>query len=143
MHEYRRFVQGELDARGWQQADLVKRSGLSRQLVSKILSDDRPHLGQMPDDTTLEKIAHGFQVPVDRVRTAAARSLARYEDDGRSLITDLRGVHMDALLGEIRRRLLIAEGLAGTVSSGRLSEGRPQWGDEPERPDHAVIPNRR
>ncbi len=54
MHEYRRFVHAELDARGWTPADLVHRSGLSRQLVWKVLHDDRPTLGQMPDESTLE-----------------------------------------------------------------------------------------
>lgn len=41
MHEYRRFIQRELDNRGWRQKDLVQKSGLSRQLVSNILRDER------------------------------------------------------------------------------------------------------
>jgi transcriptional regulator with XRE-family HTH domain len=106
VHEYRRFVQGELDARGWKQAELVKRSGLSRQLVSKLLSDNRPYLGQMPEESTLEGIARGFSMSVERVRFAAARSLAGYEDDGHPIATDLSHVDIDALLGEVRRRVL-------------------------------------
>lgn len=78
MHEYRRFVQTELDARGWRQAELVRRSGLSRQLVSSILRDNRDYLGQMPDAETIEGLALGFDVPAETVRTAAARSLVDY-----------------------------------------------------------------
>lgn len=108
MHEYRRLVRRELDARGWKAAELEKRSGLSRQLISKLLSDKRSHLGQMPEDSTMERIAHGFGIPVERVRLAAARSLARYEDDGAPLATDLRGMSIDVLLTEIRRRVVAA-----------------------------------
>jgi len=82
VHEYRRFVQDELDARGWKPAELARQSGLRRQLVWKILHDNRPTLGQMPDESTIEGIARGFGIPVDRVRIAAARSLRGYEDDG-------------------------------------------------------------
>jgi transcriptional regulator with XRE-family HTH domain len=103
-HEYRRFVERELDARGWNQAELVRRSGLHRQLVWKILNDERDNLGQMPDDTTLEGIARGFGIPADRVRTAAARSLVGYVDDGHPIATDVRDVPTDVLLEELRRR---------------------------------------
>lgn len=105
MHEYRRFVQQQLDDRGWSPADLVRRSGLSRQLISKILNDDRHHLGQMPDDSTLEGLAQGFGVPAEVVRTAAARSLVGYTDDGSALTIQLRDVSTEALLNEIRRRI--------------------------------------
>lgn len=105
MHEYRRFIQEHLDSRGWKQADLMRASGLSRQLIHSVLSDDRDHLGQMPDDTTLAGFAQGFSVPVEHVRTAAARSLARYTDDGSALTLNLQDVHIDALLSEIRRRV--------------------------------------
>lgn len=109
MHEYRRFIQHELDARGWRQADLVRESGLSRQLVSSILRDNRDHLGQMPDAETIQAIATGFGVPQERVRVAAARSLADYIDDGAALTITLGDVSTDALLNEIKRRIDHAE----------------------------------
>ena len=104
VHEYRRFVQAELDAREWKPAELASKAGLHRQLVWKILNDDRPTLGQMPDESTMEAIASGFGIPVDRVRTAAARALRGYEDDGAPLSNDLSVVSDDVLLTEIRRR---------------------------------------
>lgn len=105
MHEYRRFIQEHLDSRGWKPADLMRASGLSRQLLNRVLNDNREHLGQMPDDSTMEGIAKGFGVPVEHVRTAAARSLAGYTDDGSALTLDLQDVHIDVLLNEIRRRV--------------------------------------
>jgi len=82
MHEYRRLVQSELDDRGWSQSDLARRAGMGRSVINKILNDDREHLGQMPDDSTMDGIARGFGIPVERVRRAAARSLIGYVDDG-------------------------------------------------------------
>lgn len=105
MHEYRRFIQSELDARGWRQSDLARASGLSRQLVSAILRDRRDHLGQMPDFATMQGLADGLRIPVERVRTAAARSLVGYVDDGQPLTPSLQDVPLDALLNEIRRRV--------------------------------------
>lgn len=135
MHEYRRFIQKHLDDRGWKQANLVRASGLSRQLINKILNDKREHLGQMPDDSTMEGIAKGFGLPVEVVRTAAARSLAGYEDDGSALTLDLRGVHLDALLNEIRRRVHdveVATEPPAPPEGDEGQEGGPPSGDGPK-----------
>lgn len=105
MHEYRRFIQQQLHERGWKSADLVRQSGLSRQLISKILNDTRDHLGQMPDASTIEGVATGFGIPIELVRTAAARSLAGYTDDGSALTIQLRDISTGALLNELRRRI--------------------------------------
>lgn len=105
MHEYRRFIQSELDTRGWRQSDIARASGLSRQLVSTILKDRRDHLGQMPDAATMQGLADGLRIPVERVRTAAARSLVGYVDDGQPLTPALQDASLDALLNEIRRRV--------------------------------------
>lgn len=118
VHEYRRFVQQELDAHGWKPAEFARKAGLHRQLVSKILKDDRPRLGQMPDESTMEAIAKGFGIPVDRVRTAASRALRGYEDDGAPLSNDLSEVSDDVLLTEIRRRFEEAPSGAGRHVTG-------------------------
>lgn len=128
MHEFKQFIQKELDARGWRQADLVRASGLSRSLVSKLLRDDRNYLGQMPDEATLEGIAKGFAVPVDVVRTAASRALAGYSDEGHPLQVDLTVVSTDALLQEVRRRIEstgASDGRTEEESEPRTQAGRP------------------
>lgn len=120
MHEYRRLVQAELDARGWKPAQLEQASGLSRQLIWGILHDKRAHLGQMPYDTTLEGLARGFGIPVERVRTAAARSLDGYQGDDSPLVADLTHVSIDVLLNEIRRRFVALVGDAVSDESEPL-----------------------
>lgn len=109
MHEYNRLIQQGLDERGWKQADLARRGGLHRSLISKILKDDRDHLGQMPDDATMEGIARGFGIPVERVREAAARSLVGYIDSGGG--DPLDSYSTDYLLDVIRRRMTPADNL--------------------------------
>ena len=103
MHPYRKFIQGEMDARGWKPADLARRSGLSRQTLSKILNDDRVHLGQMPDDSTIDKLAAAFGVPTDRVRQLAARSLLGYSES--EDVDGLDSYSTEYLLEVIRRRV--------------------------------------
>ncbi|GAB3134905.1 hypothetical protein GCM10027289_27700 [Tsukamurella serpentis] len=127
MHEYQRFVQSELDARGWRQTDLVRRSGLSRQLVSNILRDNREHLGQMPDAATITGLARGFGIPAETVRIAAARSLADYSDDGTALTITLNEVSTDALLNEIRRRINHA------ATSTSVAPAPPKGTEDPPR----------
>ncbi|MEU1432166.1 helix-turn-helix transcriptional regulator [Nocardia sp. NPDC005746] len=116
VHHFRSFIQEQLDIRGWRQADLVRSSGLSRSLVSKLLRDERPFLGQMPDQETIEGLARGFGVSEEVVRTAAARALSGYTDDGQPLQINLTEVPTDALLNEISRRLHRAE--SPTTGSG-------------------------
>lgn len=120
MNEWRRFVQQQLDIRGWRRAELARRSGLSRQLISAILNDSRAHLGQMPEDTTIAGLAEGFALPEAAVRTAAARALTGYVDDGQPLYCDLSQVSADELLAEVRRRMAFAPlpDSAGTVQAG-------------------------
>lgn len=137
MHEYRRLVQSELDARGWQQAMLVRQSGLSRQMVSKILRDDRDHLGQMPDDSTMQALADGFGIPVDRVRKAAARSLVGYTDDGEPLTADLTTVSIDALLNEIRRRVNDLTTQAPSTPGTTTAKGEKTGAGSPRKSDEA------
>jgi transcriptional regulator with XRE-family HTH domain len=92
-----------MDARGWRQADLARRSGLHRSLISKLLKDNRDHLGQMPDDSTIDGIARGFGIPADAVRQAAARSLVGYVDTPEGHPLD--SYSLEYLAGYVARKL--------------------------------------
>lgn len=104
MHPYRKFIHSEMDARGWKPADLARRSGLSRQTLSKILNDDRARLGQMPDDSTIDKLAAAFGIPAERVRKVAAQSLIGYIEPA-EFSDPLESFSTDYLWSEIRRRM--------------------------------------
>lgn len=76
MHALRRFIQNEMDERGWQAKDLVKASGLSKQLVSQLLNDDREVLPQLPKTDTLAAIARAFSgLSLGHVTTIAVQAL--------------------------------------------------------------------
>ena len=94
MHAYRRFVQTEMDKRGWTAADLQRSSGLTKQNLSRLLRDEREQLQQRPDAETVHSLARAFGVsdelvlshvaeamglPTNRVEVAAAADLSNEE----------------------------------------------------------------
>lgn len=94
MHAYRRFVQTEMDKRGWTAADLQRSSGLTKQNLSRLLRDEREQLQQRPDAATVHSLARAFGVsdelvlshvaeamglPTNRVEVAAAADLSNEE----------------------------------------------------------------
>ena len=94
MHAYRRFVQTEMDERGWTAADLQRSSGLTKQNLSRLLRDEREQLQQRPDAATVTALASAFRVdeklvlshvaeamglPTSRVEVAAAADLSNDE----------------------------------------------------------------
>jgi hypothetical protein len=127
VHEFRRFIEAEMDIRGWDRPRLQAETGLSRAHVHKLLTDKRESLGRMPDEKTLQGLAKPFGY--EKVRTAAARSLARYSDDGSSLKTELTAVATDALLKEIRRRInAAASARPGVIDHTELyPPASPDW----------------
>lgn len=126
MHEYRRFIQAQLDERGWRPADLARKSGLSKQLISDVLKDDRDHLGRMPNPSTISALARGFGIAEETVRAAAARSLVDYSDDGTALTITLGEVSTDALLNEIRRRIDHADLSLATAAPATAEDTQDQ-----------------
>lgn len=96
----------------------------------------------MPDESTMEGIASGFGIPVDRVRMAAARALRGYEDDGAPLSNDLSEISNDALLTEIRRRFESAQSGARrpVVDSPVTDDEREEFGWGRGRLDAAETP---
>lgn len=94
MHAYRKFVQMEMDKRGWTAADLQRSSGLTKQNLSRLLNDERVQMQQRPDGTTVTALARAFGVdeivvlsyvaeamglPTARVEVAAAADLSNDE----------------------------------------------------------------
>lgn len=78
------WLQGELNQRGWSQADLARRSHVTQTHISRIMSEMR-----RPGPDALMNIAHALRVPPDEAfrragllppRGATAADLARYND---------------------------------------------------------------
>lgn len=104
MHALRRFIQSELDNRGWQARDLVRASGLSKQLVSNLLNDDRDVMPQLPRTATLEALANAFNVTTAHVTTVAVEALGIPGVHAPAVVHQINEVDDEVLLRELLRR---------------------------------------
>lgn len=118
MHALRRFIQSELDSRGWQARDLVKASGLSKQLVSNLMNDDRDVLPQLPRTTTLEALAGAFNVSTAHVTTVAVEALGVPGVNAPEVVHQIREVGDEVLLEELLRRAVTRADSKAAASSG-------------------------
>lgn len=103
-HALAAFIRERTDEKGWRNADLVRESGLSRQVVSKHLNDEREVIARLPDKATLEGFAKAFGVPVDFLIGKAVESLGLGYTSG-DFVNSVATVHDRELLAELRRRL--------------------------------------
>jgi transcriptional regulator with XRE-family HTH domain len=120
MHALRRFIQSELDNRGWQARDLVKASGLSKQLVSTLLNDDRDVLPQLPRTTTLEALASAFNVTTAHVTTVAVEALGIPGVQAPAIVHQITAVDDEVLLRELLRRAVGREAEQPPATVARL-----------------------
>lgn len=60
--EFIAWIQHELQVRGWDQAELSRRGGLSRSQISKMLSGER-----LAGPNTCRALARAFHIPVEEV----------------------------------------------------------------------------
>lgn len=105
MHALRQFIQEQMDARGWRPADLVRASGLSKQLVSNHLNDDREVLAQRPSKATVTGYARAFKVSEDVVLSKVAAAMGVPIGDLQPVVFSVSDASDAELLAELARRL--------------------------------------
>ena len=110
MHAYRAFVQAEMDRRGWRASDLSRASGISRQLLSTILTDTRDSLRMMPAPETVAGLARAFSVPETTILQVVAEAMGLPTGE-RVVVYDATRVSNAELAHEVARRLLTLEGV--------------------------------
>lgn len=103
MHAYRKFVQEEMDKRGWTAAELSRASGLSRQNLSRILNDDRDVLQRRPEPPTISALAQAFRYREDYVLSYVAEAMGFSSD--RVRIADASALSNEELLRVLAERL--------------------------------------
>lgn len=74
MHQFARYLQERLDARGLNANDLARASGISATHIGRMLKDDRPYLPELPNRDTLAKLATALRRPVAEVTYQAAQA---------------------------------------------------------------------
>lgn len=107
VNEFTRFILDQMGQRDWRASDLAAASGLSKQQVSKLVNDTRDVMDQLPKQATIEGLARAFSgVPIAAVRAMAVQGLGVPASDTPTLELDLAEVSIDALLAEIKRRVV-------------------------------------
>lgn len=116
MHALQRLLRDGLARRGWNQSDLARESGLSKQVVSKLLREDRAPVARLLRTTTVDGLAHALQVDTGVVRAAIAEEMGLPGSEVQ-VVYDARGVGDDDLIRELARRLATASASASASAS--------------------------
>ena len=112
---------------------VAERFGLSRQLVSKWLTDDRQTITRLPDRATLQGFATALGVSTDFRPAKAVESTGLGYSAG-DFVSSIECAEGDKLLAEIQRRLASrgqvrdgsAVSLAGVRRQRMVDQGQPQ-----------------
>lgn len=102
MHEYSRYVKSEMDKRKWNQNDLAKKAGLTRHVVSAIVTDNRERLINIPSDKTMDGPAKAFVVDPTVIRASVALAMGLPVEVKRASTSDISD---SELIMELSRRL--------------------------------------
>jgi transcriptional regulator with XRE-family HTH domain len=70
MNALQQLIRDRMAERNWSYGDIARLGGLPRSTVHNLATV--PSLSRPPQPTTLEKLAHGLELPLDTVRAAAA-----------------------------------------------------------------------
>ena len=98
------FLRERMDERGLRNRDVEQASGLSRQVVSKWVSDRRERLTRLPERSTLEGLARALGVPTSVLLGKAVEALGLGYTSG-DFVNGVRSASDDELLDEMRQRL--------------------------------------
>lgn len=123
MHELGRFIQDLMDQEGMTQAELGRRSGLSRQHISLMLGEGE--LKRIPDSRTLAALAAAFRgvgVEAFIMRAAAATGLPV----GEGATVDYSAISNETLIAILRERLGGSD--AGNAEAEKSPDSSPARG---------------
>lgn len=130
-HAFAQFIQERMDERGLRQKDLVERSGMSRALVSKWVTDDREKLTRLPEKETVDRLAKALSVSPEFMLGKAVESLGLGYTSG-DFINSVATASDDELLREIGQRLTER----GEERADRSAPNKP---DDPEAGGGQVV----
>lgn len=114
MHAYSRFIQEQLDARGWTAAELSRRSGIPEPTLSKIIKDPDDRLAGMPSDDTIDKLARGLGIKPGVIVAYAATARYGIPVGEPVEIANAAGVSDDELIRQLEQRLRGRDGVVET-----------------------------
>lgn len=104
MHALRKFVQDQMDARNWRATDLAARSGISKQVISGLLTDDRDTVDRMPTEKTIDGLCKAFRIDRDVLLAVIGEAMG-LPVNRPTVVYDASRVPSDELILELARRL--------------------------------------
>lgn len=122
MHELGRYVQSLMDSEGMTQADLARRSGLSRQHVHSMLKAEK--LTRLPAGATIDGLHKAFPHVTREAFVLRAAAAMGIPVDATLAEPDYSSLSDDALLGILKKRL-----------DGGSNEGRQPEDQKTPNPD--------
>lgn len=116
MNDFNRWLQNELNDRGWSQGDAARKGGFSESMLSKVLNGYTP-----PGIKFCRGIAKAFDVPVEEVQRRAGLlpSFTELPDAAKSW-----GGRLTALSVEVQDLTIDAMEAALRVAEGRATSTR-------------------
>jgi transcriptional regulator with XRE-family HTH domain len=121
-HAFRRFIENNMAQRDWLQSDLVRESGITKQVVSGLLNDTRERLDRLPQDKTVDGLARAFGVERGVVLTVIGESMGLPMREP-AVLYDASGVTNENLVRELTERL---RATAPNSARGHLALADPQ-----------------
>lgn len=135
MHSLRQFLEEGLARRGWSQATLARESGVSKQVINGIVTDERTKLDRLPRDKTIDGLARAFEVDREVVQSVIARAMG-FASLEPVTVYDPSGVADSDLLRELARRLESAQRHSANSHDGHgPSAEEYAWAARGGRPD--------
>ncbi|MDN5585875.1 MAG: helix-turn-helix transcriptional regulator [Brevibacterium sp.] len=129
MHEYRRFVEREMDKRQWNPNQVAQHAGLNRQTVYDIVQDTRESLNRIPSEKTISGLASAFGVGREKILAAVAEAMGLPIQIVRA---DVSAATNDELMSELSRRLRekAGDGDAEATPTSRAGVSPAAGGDD-------------
>jgi cell division inhibitor SepF len=117
VHEFRSYVEQEMASRGMDRSELRRRSGLSRQQIHRLLTDERPRLPERPTDQTIDGLASAFGPGSRRsLMSSVLQAMGLPTDDALDV-----ALSDEELVRELASRLRARGGPAATGRTIRLA----------------------
>lgn len=126
-HAFASFIREQMDVRKLRNRDVVRDSGLSRQLVSKYANDTRDRLTRLPEKETLDGFAKALHASPEFLLGKAIESLGLGYTSGDFVNSVLTATDAE-LLEEIGQRLQKrGEAHADRAAANKTPEAEPAY----------------
>lgn len=129
-HALAAFIRQRMDEQGLRNRDIVSKTSLSRQHVSKVVNDERERLTRLPEKATIDEFARALGVSSEFLLAKAIESLGLGYTSG-DFINGVTTASNAELLREIESRLESRGGEVHAIRTAPIQEPEAGPADQP------------